>query len=325
MKEDHPHYGTIPGVSVPVSRLFFGTAIYRMLTGGDADALLDAAFALGVNAFDTARGYGLAEQSLGKWIRARGNRDRVTILTKCGNIDREGRVRVDREVILSELEQSLSMLGVENVDIYLLHRDDPNTPVSELIETLNACKAAGKIKTFGVSNWTHERIAEANAYAASRGLEGFSVSSPNYGLARQTSDPWGGGCVTVSGPENAAARAWYTEQRMPVIAYSGLGRGFFSGRFRSFDYDEAKRVLDYPAQKGYLCEENMRRLRNAEVLAERFGTTVSDIALRYIFGSGMDLYAVVSASDPARLAQNIASSNQPLSAEDIAFLERDTE
>ena len=73
-------------------------------------------------------------------------------------------------------------------------------------------------------------------------------------------DLWGGGCVTLSGPENAEARRWYREQRMPVIAYSSLARGFFSGRFRSGDYEGARAVLDAFAQKGYLYPENMERL-----------------------------------------------------------------
>ena len=316
-------HGTIPGVCMPVSRIFFGTAIKPMLAGQEAGELLDAALECGIDAFDCARGYGQAERALGRWIGRRGNRDQVVVLTKCGNVGLMGRVRVNRSVIEKELAKSLSELDTDYVDIYLLHRDDPKTPVGELIETLNEKKAQGLIRCFGVSNWTHERIQEANAYASAHGLEGFSVSSPNFGLARQMHDPWGGACVTISGPENASARAWYADSGMPVIAYSSLGRGFFSGRFRSFDYDGARKVLDGPAQKGYLCEENMRRLERAERLAERDGCSVSDIAIRYIFGSGMNLFAIMSSTSPARIEGNVAAAEKPLSSEDIAFLEAD--
>ena len=316
-------YGTIPGVSLPISRIVFGTAIKPMAQGRGADELLDAALAHGVNAFDCARGYGKAEKNLGAWIARRGVRERVVIITKCGNVGLFGRVSVNRKVIERELGKSLNELGTDYVDLYLLHRDDPETPVSELVEALNEQKAKGRIRSFGVSNWTHARIQEANAYAAAHGLEGFSASSPNYGLARQMEDPWGGACVSISGPENEAARAWYAEQGMPVLAYSSLGRGFFSGRFRSFDYEGAKRVLDAPARKGYLHEENMRRLRNAEVLAERYGTSVSQIAIRYIFGSNMNLFSIISTTNPARIQENVDASNLPLSPEDVAFLESD--
>lgn len=321
--EIRPPYTKIPGLDKPVSRIFFGTAIRPMQMGKDANALLDSVLALGINAFDCARGYGLAEKSLGKWIRERNNRERIVLLTKCGNINRKGEVCVNRKVILSELSKSLKTLGVDYIDIYLLHRDDPNTPVPEIIDTLNACKRAGKIRAFGVSNWTHERIEEANAYAASKGLEGFSVSSPNFGLAHQACDPWGGGCVTLTGAENADARAWYAANQMPVLAYSSLARGFFSGKFKAFDYEGAKKALDGPGQKGYLCEENMRRLKNAEILAEKYGTSVTDIALRYLFGSEMNVFALMSTTNPRRLPGNVEAANHPLDRNDVLFLEKD--
>lgn len=318
-----PPYVKIEGVDKPVSRLFFGTAIKPMLMGKNVDALLDAVLASGINAFDCARGYGMAEKSLGAWINGRNNREKVVLLTKCGNIDLRGRVCVNREVIESELEKSLVTLGTDYIDIYLLHRDDPKTPVSEIIDCLNEAKRRGKVRVFGVSNWTHERIEEANRYAAEHGLDGFSVSSPNFGLTRQINDPWGGDCVTVSGPENEAARAWYTANQMPLIAYSSLGRGFFSGKFKSGDYEGAKKALDTAARKGYLYEENMKRLHNAEVLAERDKCSVTQVAMRYVFSHPMNVFAVASTTNPGRLKQNIQATLTPFSAEDVKYLEND--
>lgn len=318
-----PPYAQVQGVDKPVSRIFFGTAIRPMLMGGNVEALLDAVLSSGINAFDCARGYGMAEKSLGQWLRSRNNRERVVLLTKCGNISLSGKVRVNRKVIETELEKSLVTLGSDYIDIYLLHRDDPKTPVSEIVETLNEAKRRGKVRVFGVSNWTHQRIEEANRYAAEHGLEGFGVSSPNFGLTRQMQDPWGGDCVTVSGPENESARKWYVENRMPVIAYSSLGRGFFSGKFRSGDYEGAKKALDGPAQKGYLYEENMKRLRNAEVLAERDKCSVAQVAMRYVFSHPMNTFAIASTTNPGRLPQNIQAALTPFSAEDVKFLEND--
>lgn len=320
-----PPMGSVPGLAKPVSKIVFGTAVLPMLKGENVFALLDAALASGINTFDCARGYGGAEHSLGSWIRERNNRDRVVILTKCGNTGSDGSVHIDRDVILSECSQSLEALGIDCIDIYLLHRDDSKTAVSEYIDTLNELKRAGKISVFGVSNWTVERIKEANTYAAAHGLAGFSVSSPNYGLTRQMKDPWGGGCVTVAGPEYAADRAWYAAEKMPVFAYSSLGRGFFSGRFRAFDEEGAKQVLDPFAQKGYLYPENMRRLHHAEEISQRDGCTVSQVALRYLFASEMNVFALVSISRPCRLVENIAASLAPLSSADASFLERDTD
>lgn len=108
---------------------------------------------------------------------------------------------------------------------------------------------------------------------------------------------------------------------MPVIAYSSLGRGFFSGRFRAGDYEGARQVLDSFARKGYLYEENMARLHRCETLAERYGVPVPEIAMRYIFGSGMNLYAVVSTASAERLKMNLRAADHPLDSADMAYLE----
>ena len=304
-----------------VSRIFCGTANPPISSAEkSAYELLDSVLASGINAFDCARSYGMAENTLGNWIEKRNCRDKIIILSKCGDV-KNGKVLVNRQVIMEQLQQSLEALKVSYIDIYLLHRDDPNTPVKEFIDTLNEIKEAGKIKIFGVSNWTHQRIEAANNYAASKGLTGFQVSSPNYGLARQIQDLWGGGCVTISGPENKEARSWYIENQMPVIAYSSLGRGFFSGRFKAGDYETARKCLDTFAQKGYLYEENMQRLKRAEELAEKYNISVPEIAMRYIFSSEMNLFAVVSTASPERLRMNIRAANNPLSKEDSQYLE----
>ena len=103
--------------------------------------------------------------------------------------------------------------------------------------------------------------------------------------------------MTISGPENEGVRQWYADNQMPVLAYSSLGRGFFSGRFKSNDRKEAKKILDANAQKGYLCEANMERLRRAEILAEEKGVTVSQIAMAYIFRQKLNTFAIVSTSN----------------------------
>ena len=141
---------------------------------------------------------------------------------------------------------------------------------------------------------------------------GFLCSSPNYGLTRQIADPWGGDCVTISGPENEAARAWYIENQMPVIAYSSLGRGFFSGRFKSFDYDKARQILDGPGQKGYLSEDNMRRLAKVEEIAKESGLKVPQVAMQFILNSPMNVFAAVSTGGLDRILENVEAACAPM-------------
>ncbi len=316
-----PQYVTIPGLTKKTSRIFFGTAMKDMLMGKDAQALLDSMYARGINAFDCARGYGMAEKSLGEWVKARNNRERVIILTKCGNVSMGGKVCVNAQVIKEELEKSLKTLQMDYVDIFLLHRDDPNTSVGEIMTALNDVKRQGKVRIFGVSNWTHQRIAQANAYALEHEMDGFSISSPNFGLAEQVEDPWGGACVTISGEKNQLARAWYAQNQMPVLAYSSMGRGFFSGKFTSNDMEGAKQVLDAAGQKGYLYPVNMERLARAEELAQKYHCSVSMIAMRYIYSNDMNLFAIVSTRSAQRMVENIQASLTCLSAEDVKFLE----
>lgn len=314
-------YTEIPGVDKPVSRIFYGTASPSMTMGKNVNALLDEVFETGVNAFDTARGYGMAEKSLGRWLKDSGKRDQVVVLTKGCNVDLFGNKHINRKVITSELEKSLKTLGVDYVDIYMLHRDDTAIPAGEIMEILNELQKEGKFKAFGVSNWTHQRITEANSYAKEKGLNQISVSSPNFGLAEQVRDPWGGGCVTISGPQNTDAREWYTGNQLPVLAYSSLGRGFFSGRFKSYDRKEAKKILDINAQKGYLCDENMERLKRAEILASEKGVTVPQIAMSYIFHQKFNVFAIVNVADADMMRANIDAMELPLTEEECAWLD----
>lgn len=122
-----------------------------------------------------------------------------------------------------------------------------------MIDALNELQKEGKIKVFGVSNWVHERIEEANRYAKEHQLQGFSVSSPHFGLAEQIADPWGGNCVTITGKQNKAARNWYQENQMPIIAYSSLARGLMAGRIKSSQEVQAAEILDPFCVKGYVC------------------------------------------------------------------------
>ena len=194
-------YQKIKNVEKPLSKIIFDCAIPVMIQGEDADELLDEVYAQGITTFDTAENYGLSEASLGHWLKNRGNREKVVIISK-GCHPYDGRDRVTPEDLKHDIEQSFERLGTDYIDIYLMHRDNPMVDPGPMVEILNEYHKAGRIGAFGGSNWTHQRIAEANAYASKYGLVPFTVSSPNFGLCNQIDDPWGGGpgCVTISGP-----------------------------------------------------------------------------------------------------------------------------
>ena len=314
-------YTKIPYVNKKVSRILYGTAIQPFLMGGDGNELLDAALAAGINTFDMARNYGLAERSIGNWLELRGCRDEVVLLSKCGHPNEFGQKRITESDIRKDFRETSEALRTDYIDIYLLHRDDPDVEVGIVVEIFNAMHAEGKIGAFGGSNWEYERIEAANEYAYKHNLIPFSVSSPNFGLAEQVQDPWGGGCVTISGLANAKARKWYEQNQMPVIAYSSLGRGLFSGKIKSTEMERASEFLDDAAMKGYVCPDNFERLRRCEELAAEKGTTVSQIAMNWIFGQGLNVFAVVSTGKPKRLQENIAALSLKLTKEELDYLD----
>lgn len=313
-------YGKIMNVKQPVSRILMGTASEPFQSGGDASDILDSMFELGVTAIDTARNYGLAERSVGDWMEKRGNRDKVVILSKCSHPDEFSSRRVSEKDIREDFAVSSRLLRTDHIDIYLLHRDVEDVDVSVPIEVLNAMHSEGKIGAFGVSNWTLERIRKANEYAAAHSLIPFTVSSPNYSLAYQAEDMWGGS-VTISGPENRSVRDWYASSGMPVVAHSPMARGFFSGRFTSADRETAAAALDEYARKGFYHEENFERLRRCEIMAEQKGCTVAQLSLAWLFSSPMNMFAAVSTSSPERMAQNIAALDIELTPAERDYLD----
>ena len=314
-------YAEHPYINKKISRIFYGTAMMPFLAGDDGNELLDAMFDLGINSFDTARGYGGAEDSVGRWVEERGIREDVVLLSKCAHPDGQGNKRVNEKAIREDFAMSSEALRSDYIDIYLLHRDDLDVPAGEVIEIMNALYAEGKIRAFGGSNWTHRRIAEANEYAEKHNLIPFTVSSPNFGLANQIQDPWGGGCITISGPSNKDARSWYKKNQMPVIAYSSLGRGLFSGRVKSNALDRVTEVLDEVALKGYGYPENYERLYRCEELAKKKHCTVPQIAMAWIYSQELDTFAVVSTSSAKRMQDNIEALHIKLTEEECAYLD----
>lgn len=304
-----------------LSRIVYGCASKAMIAGEDVCELLDKVFESGVNVFDTAENYGLSECSLGNWISSRHNRDKIHIITKgCHPYDRD---RVTPEDLKADLEQSFTRLKTDYIDTYLLHRDDSRVPVGPLVEILNEYHKAGKIGRFGGSNWTSKRIKEANKYAADHGLEPFTISSPHYGIAVQSRDPYGGsdGCVNISGPGMEAEREFYEISGMPVLAYSSLGRGFFTGRVKSDEPEKAAEVLDEFSVKGYCWPENFERLKRVEKLAGQKEATVPQIALAWLLNQKMNVYPIVSSNNIGRFRENLGSLNITLTENEMKWLD----
>ncbi|MHB1314382.1 MAG: aldo/keto reductase [Christensenellales bacterium] len=314
-------YRPIDGIQKKVSRIVIGTMKLSAMDYEDCCALLDAVFAMGCTVLDTAHVYGQgeSERKIGKWMERRGNREQVVLLTK-GAHPSSDRRRVTHFDILSDISDSLARLRTDYADIYLLHRDDCSVPVGPIVETLNKLRDEGKIKVFGGSNWTYRRIQEANEYAYAHGLAGFSVSSPYYGLAEQADEPWPE-CYGISGAGGAGDRAWYQKNRMPVFAYSCLGRGFFSGKITRENFELTKDTLDAASLKAYPSEANFTRLDRAYALAAEKGLTVTQIAMAYLLNQPENVYPVIGISRADRLTPLAAMLGCRLTEKELMWLD----
>ncbi|MDO4478324.1 MAG: aldo/keto reductase [Lachnospiraceae bacterium] len=314
-------YKQIKGIDKKVSALFYGTASEAFLAGGDHNEILDAVVETGINAIDTGRVYGNAEESLGKWLRARNNRSEMVLLSKCGHPDNAtGADRISEKEIRADFAVSSELLGTDYIDIYLLHRDNPAIPVGEIVEIMNALKQEGKIGIFGGSNWSTARIQEANAYAAAHGLDPFVVSSPSYGIAEQVKMPWIGVGETLTGPKAAADRAWYRDNDMPVLAYASLGHGMFSGRVKSDDPATAERFMDEFGCKGYAYPVNFETLARVEKMAQEKGVSVPALATAWLLHSDMNVFSIVSSMNVGRMKENAAAADIVLTKEERDYL-----
>ena len=311
--------GSVPGIDKPISRLVMGTMIINDNELERSVALLDAVYELGCTTFDTAHVYA-SERPLGRWVRERGIRDHVVIVDK-GAHPKAGETRVHPVGIAEDLQESLDRLGLESIDLYLLHRDDLNVEVGVIIDALNEHQQAGRISAFGASNWTHDRIREANAYAAAHDLTPFAASSPNFSLAEQVESPWGPDCVTISGPKNVAVREWYAQTQMPVFAWSSLARGFFSGRLSRANRAGIADVLDESSVRAYGADQNFDRLDRAETLAKENGLTVPQIALAYVLNQPMNVFALIGAANREEFEANMQVLDLELTPAECAWLD----
>lgn len=314
-------YSEVPGVDKQVSRLIHGTITLSPDAVEEGFALLDDVYALGYNTFDTAHVYGGGhnERLFGRWIRERGIRDHVVILGK-GAHHNQDRRRVTPYDITADLHDTLARMQVDHIDIYILHRDDPNVPVGPIVEILNEHARAGKIGAFGGSNWTSERIAEANEYAEKNGLTPFIVSNPNYSLAEMVKEPWEN-CVTISGPAGAPSRQWYGDHGQILFTWSSLAGGFFSGRFRRDNLDQFTSYFDKLCVECYCYEQNFERLERAEKLAIEKDATLAQIALSFVLNQPLKIFTLAAAGNKSEAQANVDALAIKLTPGELAWLD----
>ncbi|MEV7545837.1 aldo/keto reductase [Streptomyces sp. NPDC089915] len=281
------------------------SAFYGATDEAESLATLDRALELGVTLLDTAEGYGpfINEQLVGKAVA--GRRDRVVIATKTGiEIDDAGTAHGHngrREYIHRAAERSLRHLGTDHIDLYYLHRVDPDVPVEESIGAMAELVTAGKVRHLGISEAAAATIRRAHA------VHPLTAVQTEYSLFER-------------GLEDNGVRAVLDELGIGLVAYSPLGRGFLSGAITSpddFAADDFRRTD--PRFQGENFSRNLAVVDAVRRLAEAKSVTPSQLALAWVLRTGA--VPIPGTKRRRYLEENIAATEVTITDEDLAAIE----
>jgi aryl-alcohol dehydrogenase-like predicted oxidoreductase len=269
-------------------------------------ATIHRALELGIDFLDTADIYGpfTNERLVGRAIRDR--RTQVVLATKFGNVRTEdGKflgINGKPDYVRQACDASLQRLGVDTIDLYYQHRVDPNTPIEETVGAMAELVAAGKVRHLGLSEAAPPTIRRAHA------THPIAAVQTEYSL--WTRDPEDGVLDTC----RALGIAF--------VAYSPLGRGFLTGRFRSIDdlaADDWRR--NNPRFQGANFEKNLELVARVEALAKKKGCTPAQLAIAWLLSHGNDIVPIPGSTRRERVDENAAAVALTLTAEEVRDLE----
>ena len=310
-------YGKIGILDQEISQLVLGSMVFSLNDVFAGYALLDRFFEAGGNAVDTAYIYsgGDGERLLGMWMKQRGNRADVFVAGKGGHPNgRVPRPRIAPEEVKADIDTTLIRMQTDYIDLYMLHRDDEQIPVSTVIDYFNEEIGRGRVRSVGVSNWQRQRIIDANEYADSRGLTGLVVSSNNLSLAVAMRPHWHGVlCVDQTTWE------WHKETQLALMPWSSQARGFFSGKFSSDKQDDQHMV------EIYYNDDNFERLDRAQLLGIERGVSAIQISLAYVMQQPFPIFPIIGPRNLEELDSSLGTVGVQLSEEEIRWLNLEIE
>lgn len=277
-------------------------------------SLLDAFLAAGFNAIDTADVYsrfvpghegGESETILGEWMKSRGTRERVVLITKGGLAMGEGMEGLGRNYLRQACEASLRRLQTDYIDVYLSHRADPNVPIEETLEVFQELIDAGKVRHAGCSNYTAEQLSAALA-ARGAGRASYQVLQPEYNLLERKS---------FEGALEGICRA----RGIGVITYFSLAAGFLTGKYRRPE-DLAGSARGGMISK-YLTPRGLALLAAIDKVARGHGATPAQVSLAWLMSQPSVTAPIASATRLTQLREIMKSVELELTPEDLRELD----
>lgn len=295
--------------------LIFGGNVFGW-TADEATShrLLDAFIDGGFNAVDTADVYsawvpghagGESESVIGRWLKARGRRDDVLILTKVAMWPSQPGLSAAN--IVSAVEGSLTRLQTDHIDLYQAHQDDAATPVEETLEAFARLVKAGKVRAIGASNYTPARLDQALKASAAAGLPRYETIQPKFNLYDR--DQVEGELATLT-----------QAQGVGIIPFYGLAAGFLSGKYRTAA-DLEGRARAHTIKRDYFNDKGLKVLAALDKAVAATGASPAQIALAWIMRHPLITAPIASATSLDQLTELMGAASLTLPAEVIADLD----
>lgn len=297
----------IADTELDVFPLCLGGNVFGWTADEDASfAVLDAYAEAGGNFIDTADMYAgnESERIIGRWLAGRGRRDDMVIATKVGMASRQPGLAAT--TIREAIEGSLTRLGVDHVDLYYAHRDDPGTPLEETLAAFDALVREGKVRYIAASNYEAPRLAEALKISATEGLARYVALQPHYNLVERDFE--------------ADLAPLCARENLGVMPYFGLARGFLTGKYRP-----GAPQGDSPRSEGarkYLDDRGLAVLTALDEVAAAHDTSVAAVALAWLLAQPTVVAPIASARNTEQLAGLLPMAELRLTGEELDRLAR---
>jgi aryl-alcohol dehydrogenase-like predicted oxidoreductase len=276
------------------------SGVYGAANDAESEDLLRYAIDHGVDHLDSSDmyGWGHNETLLGRALK--GRRDRVLLVTKFGQFQREGQgngVDGRPEYVMGACEASLKRLGVDVIDLYYQHRVDPNVPIEETVGAMARLVEQGKVRFLGLCEARPDTIRRAHK------VHPISAVQTEYSLLYRE--------------EATETRETTRQLGIGFVAYSPLGRGFMTGAIKTFSDVDGRRAAHPRFQKENF-DHNRELVARIEAMATEKRCTPAQIALAWVLAQGPDVVAIPGTRYPKRLDENLGALAVKLSADDVA-------
>jgi len=301
---------------IDVFPLNLGGNVFGWSADRDATfAVLDAYREAGGNFIDTADVYnkwvpghvgGESESLIGAWLASRRCRDEMVIATKVGMGGPGLTAGLSGDHVARGAEASLARLGVDHLDLFYAHRDDPGTPLEETLRAFDALVRAGKVRAIGASNYTAARLQQALDHSSANGLATFAVVQPEYNLVSRG---------TLEGELAAVC----TANGLAVCTYFALASGFLTGKYSAGGTATGARASG--VQKFLADPVAVARLESLRAVAAKHSATPAQVALAWQLHQPFVTTPIASATSPAQVRELVASVQLRLNSDDLARLD----